>query len=139
MKRLRQIFFQDAGLKVLALAASFSLWAIYTSEPFAQVAYNVPLAFVNVPAELVVTGVTAGNVPATVRVTLRGRSGLLRRMAPADLNFSVDMAGTHSGDVPLRLMPDMVRVPYGTEVVRIAPSEFTVTLIPGTTHVPGPE
>lgn len=139
MKRLRQIVFQDAGLKMLALAASFSLWAIYTAEPFAQVAYNVPVAFVNVPSGMVVSGVTAGNVPATVRVTLRGRAGLLRRLVPADLNFSVDLAGTHAGDVPLHLMPDMVRAPYGTEVLRIAPSEFTVTLIPSTTHLPGQE
>jgi hypothetical protein len=139
MRRLRHLLFQNASLKVLALLISFSLWAVYTAEPFAQVAYNVPLAFVNVPQGTVVSGVTAGNVPATVRVTLRGRSGLLRRLVPADLNFSVDLAGTRVGQVPVRLTPDMVRVPYGTEVVRIAPSEFDLALVPTTTHLPGPE
>lgn len=139
MGRLRHFLFHDAALKLLALLISFSLWAVYTAEPFAQVAYNVPLAFVNVPAGMVVSGVTAGNVPATIRVTLRGRSGLLRRLVPADLNFSVSLAGTRAGEVPVRLTPDMVRVPYGTEVVRVAPSEFDVTLIPTTTHLPGPE
>lgn len=139
MRRLRRLLFHDVGLKLLALAISFSLWAVYTAEPFAQVAYNVPLAFINVPPTMVVSGVTAGNVPATVRVTLRGRSGLVRRLVPADLNFSIDLGGTRAGEVPVRLTADMVRVPYGTEVVRIAPSEFSVSLVPTTTHVPRPE
>ena len=139
MRRLRQFVFHDAGLKLLALAISFSLWAVYTAEPFAQVAYNVPLAFVNVPSGLVISGIAAGNVPATVRVVLRGRSGLLRRLAPADLDFVVDLAGTRIGAVPVRLKPDMVRVPYGTEVMRITPSDFTVTLVPTTTQATGAE
>lgn len=139
MRRLRQLVFRDAGLKLLALAISFSLWAVYTSEPFAQVAYNVPLAYVNVPSGLVISGIAAGNVPATVRVVLRGRSGLLRRMAPADLDFVVDLAGTRIGAVPVRLKPDMVRVPYGTEVMRITPSDYTVTLVPTTTQATGAE
>jgi hypothetical protein len=139
MRRLRQLVFRDLGLKLLALAISFSLWAVYTAEPFAQVAYNVPLAYVNVPPGLVVSGIAAGNVPATVRVILRGRSGLLRRLVPADLDFVVDLAGTRAGEVPVRLKPDMVRVPYGTEVMRITPSDYAVTLVPTTTQPPGPE
>ena len=139
MRHLRQWLFRDLGLKLLALAISFSLWAVYTAEPFAQVAYNVPLAYVNVPSGLVISGIAAGNVPANVRVILRGRSGLLRRMVPADLDFVVDLAGTRAGDVPVRLKPDMVRVPYGTEVMRITPSEYAVTLVPTTTQPPGAE
>jgi hypothetical protein len=139
MRRLVRLLFRDASLKLLALAISISLWAVYTAEPFAQVAYNVPLAYVNVPSGLVVSGIAAGNVPANVRVILRGRSGLLRRLAPADLDFVVDLAGTRAGEVPVRLKPDMVRVPYGTEVMRITPTDYSVTLVPTTTQLPGAE
>ena len=45
----------------------------------------------------------------------------------------------HGGEVPVRLKPDMVRVPYGTEVMRITPSDYAVTLVPTTTQPPGPE
>ena len=139
MSVLRRIFVEDAGLKVLALAISFSLWAIYTSEPFAQVGYNVPIAFVNVPTGMVVSGVTAGNVPATVRVTLQGRSGLLRRLVPEDLNLNVDLSGARTGEVPVRLQPYMVHTPYGTEVIRMMPAQFNVMLIPTSTQTATPE
>ena len=50
MRWLRQFVLRNAGMKLLALAISFLLWSTYTAEPFAEVGYNVPIAFVNVPA-----------------------------------------------------------------------------------------
>jgi hypothetical protein len=108
------------------LGISFFLWATYTAEPFEQVAYNVSVAYLNVPDGLAVGGAP----PNAVRVVLRGRSGLLRRLTPADLTLDVDLATAPSGDVPIRLSPTMVGVPYGTEVVRLAPAEFHVSLVP---------
>jgi YbbR-like protein len=126
MRLIRRLFVHNMRLKLLALGGSFFLWATYTAEPFAQVAYNVPVAYVNVPDGLAVGGAP----PNAVRVVLRGRSGLLRRLTPADLTLDVDLATTPSGDVPIRLSPTMVGVPYGTEVVRMAPAEFHVSLVP---------
>jgi hypothetical protein len=68
--------------------------------------------------------------PNAIRVVLRGRSGLLRRLTPNDLTLDVDLATAPTGDVPIRLSPSMVGVPYGTEVVRLAPVEFHVSLLP---------
>lgn len=126
MRLVRRLFLHNLRLKVIALAGSFFLWAVYTAEPFAQVAYNVPVAYVNVPDGLAVGGAP----PNAVRVVLRGRSGLLRRLTPADLTLDVDLATTPLGDVPIRLSPTMVGVPYGTEVMRMAPTEFHVSLVP---------
>ncbi len=133
MRLLRRIFLHNLRLKLIALGISFFLWATYTAEPFAQVGYNVPVAYVNVPDGLAV----GGGPPNVVRVVLRGRSGLLRRLTPNDLTLDVDLATAPSGDVPIRLAPNMVGVPYGTEVVRLAPGEFHVSLVP-TKIPPGP-
>ena len=126
MRLLRRLLLHNLGLKVIALAISFFLWATYTGEPFEQIGYNVPVAYLNVPEGLAVGGAP----PNAVRVVLRGRSGLLRRLTAADLTLDVDLATAPSGDVPIRLSPSMVTVPYGTDVLRIAPAEFHVSLVP---------
>jgi len=126
MRLLRRVFLQNLRLKLIALGISFFLWATYTAEPFAQVGYSVPVAFVNVPDGLAIGGVP----PNAIRVVLRGRSGLLRRLTPNDLTLDVDLATAPTGDVSIRLSTSMVGVPYGTEVVRLAPVEFHVSLLP---------
>ena len=129
MRLVRRVFLHNWGLKLIALGISFFLWATYTAEPFAQVGYNVPVAFVNVPDGLAVGGAP----PNLVRVVLRGRSGLLRRLTPADLTLDIDLATAASGDVPIHISSRMVGVPYGTEVVRLAPAEFHIALVPTST------
>jgi len=126
MRLLRRLLLHNLGLKFIALAISFFLWATYTAEPFEQIGYNVPVAYLNVPEGLAVGGAP----PNAVRVVLRGRSGLLRRLSPADLTLDVDLATAPLGEVPIRLASSMVTVPYGTEVLRIAPAEFHVSLVP---------
>lgn len=125
MRLLRRVFLHNARLKIIALGISFFLWATYTAEPFAQVGYNVPVAYVNVPDGLAVGGAP----PNAVRVVLRGRTGLLRRLTSADLTLNVDLATAPSGDVAIRLSSTMVGVPFGTEVIRLAPAEFHVSLV----------
>lgn len=135
MRLLRRVFLHNLGLKLIALGISFFLWSTYTAEPFAQVGYNVPVFYVNVP-----TGLAVGGAPPNViRIVLRGRSGLLRRLTPADLTLNVDLATAPSGEVPIQLLPTMVEVPYGTEVVRMAPTEFHVSLVPSKTPPEGSE
>jgi hypothetical protein len=126
MRLLRSVFFHNVSLKLIALGISFFLWATYTAEPFEQVGYNVPVSYLNVPDGLAV----GGSAPNTVRVVLRGRSLLLKRVMPGDVTLDVDLATVPSGDVPIHLSPGMVDVPFGTEVVRLAPAEFHILLAP---------
>lgn len=125
MRWLRENVFNNFKLKLLALAVSLTLWAIYTREPFAEVAYNVPITYLNVPAGLAI----AGNTPTTVHVLIRGRSGLLRRLISSDLNFNLDLLHAQAGDDTVRVTDQMVHVPYGTEVVEITPLQFRVVLV----------
>jgi YbbR domain-containing protein len=126
MRLLRNIFLHNVHLKLIALAISFFLWATYTAEPFEQVGYNVPVSYLNVPDGLAV----GGSPPNTVRVVLRGRSALLRRVMPGDLTVGVDLSTAPSGDVPVHLFPGMVDAPFGTEVIRLAPTQFRIALVP---------
>jgi len=123
---LRKHVFANAGLKLLALAISFLIWATYTSEPYAEVGFLVPLEFTTMPAQLEMSG----DVPTQVHVRVRGRSALLRRMIAADLNLRLDMKDAKAGTRVIDFQPEMVSAPYGVTVVEVTPSEIHVTLVP---------
>lgn len=114
------------GLKLLALALSFLLWAAYTSEPVVEVGYQVPLEIVSIPRDLEVSN----DVPAQIYVRLRGRSALLRHITPADVDVHADLSHAQVGDMVLDLTGDAVRAPYGAHVVRITPSRIHLVLTP---------
>ena len=132
MNFLRKYIFANAGLKLLALAISFLLWATYTAEPYAEVGFQVPLEFTTMPPHLEMSG----DVPTLAHIRVRGRSALLRRMIPADLNLRLDMKDRKQGTATLQITPEMVGAPYGATVVQVAPSEIHVTLVPR--HAPAP-
>jgi hypothetical protein len=123
---LRKYIFANAGLKILALAISFLLWATYTAEPFAEVGFQVPLEFTSMPPQLEMTG----DVPTVVHVRVRGRSALLRRMIAADLDLRIDFKDVKEGTTTVRITPDMVGAPFGSSVVQVFPSDIHVTLVP---------
>ena len=129
---LRKYVLANAGLKLLALALSFLLWATYTSEPYAEVGFQVPLEFTTMPPQLEISG----DVPTVAHIRVRGRSALLRRMIPADLNLRLDMRDGKLGTTTLPITPEMVGAPFGATVVQVSPSEIHVTLVPR--HGPAP-
>jgi YbbR-like protein len=126
MRFLRKYIFANATLKLLSLGVSFLLWTTYTSEPFAEVGFQVPLEFTSMPARLEISG----DVPTSAHVRVRGRSALLRRMVAADLNLRVDLKDGKEGASEIRITPEMVGAPYGATVVQVSPSAFQVTLVP---------
>ncbi len=126
MDFIRKYIFANAGLKLLALAISFTLWVTYTSEPYAEVAFQVPMEFTTMPRQLEITG----DIPTTVRVRVRGRSALLRRIIAADLSLQLDMKDGKPGTTDLQITPEMVSAPFGATVVQVMPAVIHVTLVP---------
>jgi len=129
---LSKYVFANSGLKLLALAISFLLWATYTSEPYAEIGFQVPLEVTNMPPQLEISS----DVPTAVRVRVRGRSALLRRMVAADLNLRIDFHDFKQGTTSLRITPEMVGTPFGASVVQVAPADIHVTLVPRTGPAP---
>lgn len=126
MRFLRNYIFSNGGLKVAALTISFLLWATYTADPTAEVGFQVPLEFTNMPGSAEISG----DVPNAVQVRVRGHSALLRRLTSADLSLRVDLAGARNGESLIRITPDMINAPYGATIVRISPSQFHMMLVP---------
>jgi len=128
---LRRIFLSHAGLKASALLISIGLWIAYTSEPVVEAGYSAPLLLVNVPAGLKITG----EIPSAVLLRLRGRLNRLRSFEPNELSVRADCSQTHAGPQTVYLGPNMVRLPYGAEIVGITPPEIEISLA----RVPAPK
>ena len=126
MRFLRKYIFSNAPFKILALAISFMLWVTYTSEPPAEVVFQLPIEFTNMSPQMEISG----DVPNLIHVRVRGRSALLTKMSPSDLPLRLDMTDRKEGDTTVTLTPNMIGAPYGTTIVGISPEEFHVTLVP---------
>jgi hypothetical protein len=125
MRFLRNVILNNLALKLLALAISFALWVIYAGQPLAQFAYDVPIAFVNVPRELAISS----DPPAVAHLLVQGRATLIRRLAPADMAISVDLSRAQPGETSVRLTSGMAAVPYGASILRIEPAQFDISLV----------
>jgi hypothetical protein len=125
MSFLRNVVLNNLVLKLLALAISFSLWLAYAGQPIAQFAYDVPIAFVNVPHDLTISS----DPPVVAHLLVQGRATLIRRLAPADMAISVDLSRARPGETSVRLTSAMAAMPYGASILRIEPAEFKLSLV----------
>ena len=126
MRFLREWVLHNWGLKLLALALAFLLWATYTAEPLTEVSYLVPIEIRDIPDQVEISG----EVPAQAQVRVRGREALVRRLAPAQLAINVDLRDASPGELLVPLSTDKMAVPYGVSVVRITPAEIRLRLVP---------
>lgn len=134
MRLLRRIFLQHTALKISAVVIAAALWVAYNSGPLVETGYSAPLQLVNVPVGLQV----AGEVPSAVLLRLRGRLARLRRVDPAELSVSADCSQARVGRQIVRLDPNLINVPYGTDVVSIAPTQIEISLVSASALPPQP-
>ena len=127
----RKYVLHNAGRKLLALGIAISLWAMYAPEPL-EIGYDVPIAYGHAPRDFAITGDT----PTEVHMLLRGRAALMRRINPADLSFTVDLSHVSAGETQVPLTPEMAGVPYGADVVGLAPTTLHVSFAPPSASAP---
>ena len=113
---------REWGLRLLALAIAVLVWSSYHSEPAAEMTFQAPLEFTNMPRRLEL----AGDFPPTVRVRVRGRPAVLQEATPGQFAVVVDLRLAAAGASVLHLTPAMIQAPLGTEVVRVTPEEVSV-------------
>ena len=130
--------------KLLALGLALTLWIMVAGESTSEIGMEVPLEYRNVPADLEITGDAANSV----EVRLRGSANLIKEVSAGDVSTTVDMGNMTPGEKILPLTPQNVQAPFGTEVIRISPSQVrlsleqtiskTVPVVPTTQGEPAP-
>lgn len=111
-------------LKVLSLLLAGTLWIAVASETSSEIGIEVPLEYRNVPHDLEITGDAAN----TVEVRLRGSANLVKDISPKEVSTTVNMENMTPGEKIISLTSDNVQAPFGTEVIRINPSQVRLTL-----------
>jgi YbbR domain-containing protein len=114
--------FRHFWLKLLSVALAVLLWSVISGEETVERGLRVPLELQQFPPGLELLG----DVPTTADVRVRGASGTLGRLSPGDVVAVVDLRGARPGERLFHLTPEQVRVPFGVEVVQVAPPTVAV-------------
>jgi len=124
---LRNIIFDNWGIKLVSLVFSVTLWFYVTSKGKTEMTLTVPLELRNTPYHLAVVGSVAGYVD----VRVQGQERLLRDIAvEKKVGGIIDLSMATAGENMIRISPDNIRRPSGVAVTYITPSEITVKLEP---------
>jgi YbbR domain-containing protein len=110
--------FRYKRLKILSVVIAAMLWLMVSGERVVERVMRAPVEFQNLPSGLELVG----NPPDTVEVRLRGSSGALSRIGPADLSTVLDLRTARPGRRLFHLTPTQVNKPYGIDVVQVGPS-----------------
>ena len=120
MRRIR--LFHQFGLKVVSVGLAVMLWVVIAGEETVERGLRIPLELQQFPEGLELET----EAPSLVDVRVRGASGALSRVAPGDIVAVLDLHTARSGRRLYQLTPEQVRVPFGVQVVQVAPPSVTL-------------
>ena len=113
---------RNIGLKFLSISIATLLWLVVAGDRVVERALRAPIEFQNLPDGLEIVG----NPPEDIDVRLRGSSGTIGRLAPGDMSAVIDLRSARPGRRLFHLTATQIRVPYGVEVVQIAPATLPI-------------
>jgi len=114
----------DISLKIASVVLATVLWMYLNSEVETVQAFQVPLEVVDVPAGLALTG----HLPESVEVRVRASESALIGLSPGRFTARVRMTRARRGPVVIPLTPEIVRAPFGVDVLSLEPSQLDLTL-----------
>jgi YbbR domain-containing protein len=114
--------FRNVWLKFLSIAIAALLWLVVAGDRVVERALRVPIEFQNLPQGLEIVG----DPPESVDVRLRGSSGTLGRLVPGDTSAVIDLRSARPGRRLFHLTASHVKVPYGVDVVQVAPATLPI-------------
>jgi YbbR domain-containing protein len=115
----------DSPLKLLAVAIAATVWAVVVSGDRGLVSLAVPIEYVGLDRDLVLTD--APRETANVEVAVARWAG--SRFRPDVLRVRVDLSAVGEGDGFVALSAGDVQAPVGVRVRRVAPARLRVHLV----------
>jgi YbbR domain-containing protein len=113
---------RNIWLKFLSISIAALLWLVVAGDRVVERALRVPIEFQNLPQGLEMVG----EPPEDVDVRLRASSGTLGRLSTGDMAAVIDLRTARPGRRLFHLTLSSVKVPYGVEVVQVAPATLPI-------------
>ncbi len=123
MNSFRQFFLKDLGLKGVSLLLAFLLWHQVASQRTVQRTISVPVEFVNIPNDLVISN----DHPRRLEVVLRSDRGS-SNIEERQLTAAVDLKSAIPGILEVPITEQNISRPSGLEILSIKPSKILLQL-----------
>ena len=120
----RAAFTTNLAPKIISFILVLVLWAFIGGQPRAEIWLAVPLEYRNMPVNMEIVGEMANRV----EVGIRGPRTIISTITPDQLRAHVDLSQALTGLNYIRLTPESIRVPLGTEITKIDPSSVRIRL-----------
>ncbi|HXX56639.1 MAG TPA: CdaR family protein [Thermodesulfovibrionales bacterium] len=119
---IRRLLFGNLSLKLSALLLAIFLWFFVSSRGQTEIALEVPIQYINLPAGIEISK----SVAKSASIVIRGHESLLKNVRQGDVTVSVDVAKAKEGEGVFAIRNDDVRLPPTVTVVKIEPSSAKV-------------
>lgn len=124
---VRNVLFDNWGIKFVSLVLSLSLWLYVTSKGKTEMTLTVPLELRNIPQNMTIVG----NVTGSLDVRIQGRERALRDIMTGEKVAGVlDLSLARIGENVVHISPDDIRRPPGVTIMHLSPAEVSVKLEP---------
>jgi diadenylate cyclase len=110
--------------KIVSFLLVCILWVFIGGQPRAEIWMTIPLEFRKMPPHMEIVG----DVMNRVEVGIRGPRTIISSITADQMKAHVDLSQTMAGVNHIRLTPDNIRAPLGTEITKVAPSSVRVRL-----------
>jgi YbbR domain-containing protein len=116
---------RDLALRIASLVLAAGVWFVIAGQQTAERGVQVPVELRNVPRDLELAGEAVNFVDVRVRTS----PSLINSLdSGGGVRATIDLAGAVEGERIVQLTTDMIQVPYGFRVLKIAPSLLTLHL-----------
>jgi YbbR domain-containing protein len=116
--------------KIISFLLVVVLWGFIGGQPRAEIWLTIPLEYRNMPPTMEIMGEMVNRV----EVGIRGPRTLMSSIAPDQLRAHVDLSQALLGLNYVRLGPENIRAPLGTEITKITPLTVRIRLEEVTTR-----
>lgn len=108
---------------LLAIFISTVLWTISRGGSSIERGYDVPIAFDQLPDDVVITDQS----DADINIRVLGSRAALRNVSPSDLEYELNVSGAKPGRTVHEVDVTRLAVPRGTRIVSRSPSQIEVS------------